>query len=233
MAGPISMLKLRSQNTSALLSAGSRSARKRLWVLGMGVCGIGLAVGYHAAIGQETMGAYQFSRAAQQGRQIAPVSLNLQGKNPELVYIGSYLVNAQLGCNSCHTCPSYRGRNPFRVGGPGLDPPGRPGPINTANYLAGGVPFPGRGVPFQGSTLAGSNLTPDSAGLPGGLTYEDFKDAMQNGSVSHKPGHVLQVMPWPLYRNLYENDLTAIYQYLSSIPPAQPGVCTGSEDTGG
>lgn len=55
------------------------------------------------------------------------------------------------------------------------------------------------------------------------MTYDDFKNAMQNGEVSRKPGHVLQVMPWPVYRKLYENDLNAIYQYLTAIPPAQLG----------
>ena len=38
---------------------------------------------------------------------IAPVKLNLKDKDPELVGLGSYIVNAQGGCNDCHTCPSY------------------------------------------------------------------------------------------------------------------------------
>jgi len=185
------------------------------------VAALVLAVGYHVAIAQETLDGYKMSRDAQQGRKIAPVPLNLEGKNPEIVYLGSYLVNGQNGCNGCHTCPSYRGPDPYKVGGPGLGPPDSPGPVNTANYLAGGTPFAGRGV-------AAANLTPDSSGLPGGMTYDDFKNAMQNGEVLRKPGHVLQVMPWPVYRKMYENDLNAIYQYLSAIPPAQPGTCTGS-----
>jgi hypothetical protein len=196
-------------------------------------------LGYRYVSGQESLNSYKFSRDAQQGRKIAPVPLNLSpvplnlmGKNPDLVYLGSYLVNGQGGCNECHTCPSYKGSDPYKVGGPGLGPPGTPAPINTTNYLAGGPPFPGRGVAFQGGTITGSNLTPDSSGLPGGLTYDDFKNAMQNGNVSSKPGHVLQVMPWPVFRNLYENDLAAIYQYLSAIPPAQPGTCMGQGETG-
>jgi len=104
---------------------------------------------------------------------------------------------------------------------------GKRAPVNAANYLAGGTIFPGRGAPAKGSVLTAPNLTPDSSGLPGGMTYDDFKNAMQNGVVSSKPGHVLQVMPWPMFRNLYENDLVAIYQYLSAIPSAQPGgACT-------
>lgn len=178
--------------------------------------------GYQFANGQESLGAYKFSRDSQQGKAIAPVTLNLEGKNPDLVYLGSYLVNAQADCVSCHTCPSYKGLNPYALGGAGLS--GNPKVINTENYMAGGTPFPGRGA--QGSTITAPNLTPDSSGLPGGMTYDDFKNAMQNGMVSSKPGHVLQVMPWPAYRNMYENDLVAIYQYLGSIPPAQPGACS-------
>jgi hypothetical protein len=39
----------------------------------------------------------------QQGFAIAPVPLNLVGKDPALVGLGSYIVNAQADCNGCHT----------------------------------------------------------------------------------------------------------------------------------
>jgi hypothetical protein len=35
----------------------------------------------------------------------------------------------------------------------------------------------------------------------------------------------LAVMPWPIYRNMTDRDLEAIYTYLSAIPPAKPGNC--------
>jgi hypothetical protein len=38
-----------------------------------------------------------------QGFAIAPVKLNLEGKNRALVGLGSYIVNAQADCNGCHT----------------------------------------------------------------------------------------------------------------------------------
>ena len=37
------------------------------------------------------------------GMDIAPVHLDLTGKNRSLVGLGSYIVNAQGGCNDCHT----------------------------------------------------------------------------------------------------------------------------------
>ncbi len=36
------------------------------------------------------------------GFSISPVRLNLRDKDPELVGLGSYIVNAQGGCNDCH-----------------------------------------------------------------------------------------------------------------------------------
>ena len=38
-----------------------------------------------------------------QGLRIAPVSLNLHGKDRELVGLGSYLVNGAGDCNGCHS----------------------------------------------------------------------------------------------------------------------------------
>jgi len=195
--------------------------------------GITLVVGYHLASAQQSLDAYKFGRNAQQGKAIAPVPLNLDGKNPELVYLGSYLVNGQGGCNSCHTCPSYKGVDPHQTGGNGIGPPASPGPVNTANYLAGGTPLPAAAAGAPGAPVAATNLTPDASGLPGGMTYDQFKNAMQNGVDSRNPAHILQAMPWPVYRKMYENDLVAIYQYLSAVPPATPGgKCTGPGQTG-
>jgi hypothetical protein len=47
------------------------------------------------------------------GFAIAPVPLNLTGKNLNLVGLGSYIVNAQGDCNGCHSAgppPSTRPR---------------------------------------------------------------------------------------------------------------------------
>ena len=176
------------------------------------------AVGYHLASGQETAEAYQMSRSAQAGRSISPVPLNLRGKRPQLIYLGSYLVNAHGGCNDCHTCPSYRGGDPYKIGGQSL---GDTIPVNTVNYLSGGTPF-GNGA------IVSSNLTPDGAGRPGGMSYEQFRSAMHDGVSSTNSSHILQAMPWPIFRSMYENEYRAIYQYLSSIPsaPSGQGQCT-------
>lgn len=146
------------------------------------------------------------------GLAIAPVPLDLKGKNIALVGWGSYIVNAQGACNDCHTCPSYApGHNPFQGQGPGQ--------YNAANYLAGGVPF--------GPSLVSANLTPVN-GLPEGHTFEQFASMLKTGRDTENPNQILQVMPWPVYRHMLTRDLRAIYEYLSAIPPAQPGTCTGA-----
>ena len=69
----------------------------------------------------------------QRGFALAPVRLDLRHKNPSLVGLGSYIVNAQGGCNDCHTCPPYAaGHDPYSGGD------GHP---NADNYLAGGTSF--------------------------------------------------------------------------------------------
>ena len=37
-------------------------------------------------------------------------------------------------------------------------------------------------------------------------------------------------MPWPIYRNMSDHDLKSIYQYLSSIPYAEPGIALAPEN---
>lgn len=149
-----------------------------------------------------------------QGFEIAPVPLHVQRMNRALVGLGSYLVNAVGGCNDCHTCPSYAAgleHNPF-IGGDGE--------INATNYLAGGVAF----GPF-----ISKNLTPDDQGRPAGLTFDEFHSVLRTG-IDPDTGELLQVMPWPLFRNMTDRDILAIYTYLSTIPQAEPGVCQGAGD---
>ena len=151
------------------------------------------------------------------GFRIIPpnIKLNLEGKDIELVGLGSYIVNAQGACNDCHTCPSYKpGHNPFPppVGVSG------DGQINSANYMAGGVNF---------GVAVSANLTPDASGKPEGLTLEQFQIAIRTG---HDPvrNDNLTIMPWPYYRHMTGRDLDAVYTFLSALPSATPGSCTGA-----
>lgn len=145
--------------------------------------------------------AYQSDSRVGIGFRIAPVPLDVRGKNRSLVGLGSYLVNAVGGCNDCHTHPSYAtGGDPYL---------GQAEVINTEEYLAGGRVF----GPFTSR-----NITPNADGLPAGLTFEEFEYVMKTGQDPDAPGELLQVMPWTLYGKMSEHDLRAIYEYLRSIP---------------
>jgi hypothetical protein len=153
------------------------------------------------------------------GYAITPVPLNLQGKDPALMGLGSYYVNAQGGCADCRSCPTYAsGQNPFPppvgVNGNGL--------MNAANFLAGGVPF---NLPPPAGTIKSPNLTPDANGLPAGLPLAMFLNTIHTGADPNNPQQRLTIMPWPYYRFMTDRDLTAIYEYLSAIPHAEPGSC--------
>ncbi|MDP9158965.1 MAG: cytochrome C [Acidobacteriota bacterium] len=165
------------------------------------------------------------------GLAIAPVPLNLEGKDRNLVGLGSYIVNAQGDCNGCHSAgPATefaRGGNPYF---------GQPEVVNPATYLGGGRdfgPFPAPGFP----NIISRNLTPDKTGRPeGGRTFEEFVQIIRKGTdFDHLhptcsptvtsncipppfDGDLLQIMPWPVYKNMTTHDLRAIYEYLSAIP---------------
>ena len=137
-----------------------------------------------------------------QGFAINPVKLNLAGKNRALVGLGSYIVNTG-GCNDCHTNPPYLdGGDPFL---------GQEEKINTAAFLGGGTPF---GPP---GGLVSANLTPDASGRPAGLTLAEFKSVLKTG-IDPDDGHLLQVMPWPVFGKKTDHELRAVYEYLRAIP---------------
>ncbi len=182
----------------------------------------------------------QDQRKIRIGLEIAPVPLNFERKDRELVGLGSYIVNAQADCNGCHSqgpATEYLGPgNPYL-----LSPPHGPYTgtqhVNPATYLGGGRDFGPFGSKLELTHLYSRNLTPDKTGRPeGGHTFEEFLTIMRTGkdydqvhpNCTGAPdgncllppfnGDVLQVMPWPVHQNMTEQDLRAIYEYLSAIP---------------
>lgn len=171
----------------------------------------------------------------QQGFAIAPVPLNLVGKNRALVGLGSYLVNAVGDCNGCHSAGPVTefadGGNPYLLH-PVFNGTKK---INPATYLGGGNDF---GPLIPGSAhIVSRNLTPDKTGRPeGGHTFSEFLQILRTGvdmdhlhpTCSGDPnagcvpfpfdGSLLQIMPWPNFQNMTDHDIQAIYEYLSAIP---------------
>lgn len=177
----------------------------------------------------------QEAARVERGLLIAPVPLNLTGKNRALVGLGSYIVNAQADCNGCHTrSPQDEyvyGGIPFFGQAPTI--------VNPAVYLGGGQDFGTLDPKGLTAHIVSRNLTPDKSGLPeGGHTFEEFKQIMRTGvDMDHLhptcaprqsdtsncvpapfDGRLLQIMPWPAFSNMTDHDLHAIYEYLSAIP---------------
>jgi hypothetical protein len=150
----------------------------------------------------------------QAGFAIAPVPLDLNGKNRALVGLGSYIVNAQADCAGCHSTPLYA-----EGGDPHL---GQPAVISQDTYLSGGGDLFGPFVP--------RNLTPNASGEPAGLSLDEFIETIRTGRdmkdrpppVPSPDNDLLQVMPWPVFAKMSDRELEAIYEYLSAIP------CIGS-----
>ena len=175
--------------------------------------GLGLMLALFSAnapVGKAQSGDDDSQSKIERGFAIAPVRLNLAGKNRALVGLGSYLVNAVGDCNGCHaSLPSgyATGGNPFM---------GQPKQVNQAGYLGGGNPL-------FGPLFIPRNLTPDKTGLPeGGASFEEFRQIIRTGvdpdSAHPQVGPYLQVMPWPAFQDMTDRDLRAIYEYLSAIP---------------
>lgn len=181
---------------------------KGRWFAGL-VLISGLAVSVYLvrsrdSVAQLAYGADTQARIAR-GFEIAPVPLNLEGRDRALVGLGSYIVNAQSACNDCHTEPPYEpGHDPFKGGD---------ARVNAAGYLKGGKDF--------GKGIIAPALTPDERGLPGGLTLEQFARAMKTGEDPAHPGRILQIMPWPVYRLMTLDDQRAVYEYLRAIPSSR------------
>jgi len=174
----------------------------------------------------------------QQGFEIAPVPLNLKGKNRALVGLGSYIVNAVGDCNGCHSAGPATELVPS--GNPYLLSPPFTGKkeVNGRTYLGGGRDF---GPYFSLPHLYSRNLTPDKTGMPaGGHTYQEFVEILRHGTdfdhvhpncsatittnCLNPPvnGDLLQVMRWPFFQDMTDRDIRAIYEYLSAIP-CNPG----------
>jgi hypothetical protein len=171
------------------------------------------------------------------------VQMNMTGKDPDLVGLGSYLVNVVADCNGCHSDPptSYlpSGNPYFRTTNPPIFSGTKQ--INPATYLGGNQDF--GAFPSPGGTvhIVSRNLTPDKTGRPeGGNTLAEFMMIMRTGvDLDHAHpncptnapnclfppfnGDLLQVMPWPAFQRMTDRQLTAIYEYLSTIPCLEGG----------
>lgn len=143
---------------------------------------------------------------------------------PSRVERGRYLVSI-AACHDCHT-PLKMGAN-----GPEPDmsrmlsghpetvkmspPPTLPAnglwqAVTSATNTAWAGPW---GVSFT------ANLTPDQNTGLGIWTEAMFVTAIRTGKHMATSRPILPPMPWPVYRNMTDEDLKAVFAFLRSIPP--------------
>jgi len=141
----------------------------------------------------------------------------------DMVKRGDYLVNT-MGCGDCHT--------PYKMGPNGPEP-------DMTLFLSGHPesmkmpPPPAPSGPWVGSISATStawagpwgisytaNLTPDpETGISGTYTEEQFIMTIREGKKQGRGRMILPPMPWPVIRNLTDEDLKAIFAYLQTLKP--------------
>jgi hypothetical protein len=123
--------------------------------------------------------------------------------NPtDVAAYGAYMVNAS-GCIECHTRENH-------------------GQIIPELAFSGGREFK---FP-DGSVVRSANITPDNTGI-GAWTEEVFIKKFKSYIDSNYKSPVIgkgdynSVMPWTSYAHMTEQDLSAIYKYIHSLPAMQ------------
>lgn len=125
------------------------------------------------------------------------------------VAYGRYLV-VVAACRDCHT----------------LQKKGKP---MDGLELGGGFEFP----LASGGRVRSANITPDEETGIGKWSEKSFIErfrAAGNDPHAVAPGEFNTVMPWTLYAKLSDDDLSAMYAYLRSVPPVKNEVERFSRD---
>ncbi len=92
---------------------------------------------------------------------------------------------------------------------------------------------PGRGKPFAGGrpietpfgNVVSANITPDRETGIGGWTGEEFRTALKSG-IGKGGIHLYPAMPYVYYSKLKDEDVAAIWAYLSTVEPVRNEVVT-------
>ena len=142
----------------------------------------------------------------------------------DLIARGKFLVNIG-GCNDCHTPKVMSNMGPvpdstrMLSGHPASEPGPEVDPKSTApgKYIIATQDFTSYSGPWGVSFAA--NITPDSATGIGSWTVDRFIQCMRDGKYMGNGRPLLPPMPWQGIGQLSNEDLTAMFTYLQSLPP--------------
>jgi len=158
-------------------------------------------------------------------KALIPVLILLAGtaQAADRIERGQYLVNTS-GCRDCHTPLKMGAHGPepdmarslsghpqdFVITAP-VAPPQGPWMVVTAQTATA---FSGPwGVSFT------ANLTPDVETGLGRWSENDFVQTIRTGRHLGRGRPVLPPMPIPVYSQMTDDDLKAVFAYLKSLPP--------------
>ena len=159
-------------------------------------------------------------------------------KMKERIARGKYLVTA-MGCSDCHSPKVFGPKGPdidttkLLSGHPagqklpevpkGVIAPDQWGALASNDFTAWAGPW---GVSFT------RNLTPDVATGIGSWNDAIFIKALRTGKHMGEGRDILPPMPWPVYAQLSDKDLKAIFAYLHSLKPIENAVPDPISPTG-
>lgn len=135
-----------------------------------------------------------------------PANFHSRPDTTDQLAYGAYLVNAS-GCIECHTQVNQ-------------------GQLITELSFAGGREF----MFPTGDVVRSANITSDEETGIGKWTREEFVRVFKQYTDSSytipsvKPGDYNSIMPWTMYANMKESDLSAIHTYLKTVAPIKNAV---------
>ena len=131
---------------------------------------------------------------------------------PELEAKGEYLVNEVLLCFDCHSPRDWS-----QYSGPAIPPLGAGRPCIDENTKPVGVKFGDGGFPGR---LCIRNITMDEETGIGAWTDGEIARAIREG-VSRDGESLFPIMPWFMYTEMTDEDVSAVIAYLRTIPPVK------------
>lgn len=143
-----------------------------------------------------------------------------------LIKRGEYLVQI-IGCGDCHSPKQMGVHGPEPV--PGLELSGYRSKLETPSVSMDAF---NKGWVLMNNDLTAAagpwgisfaaNITSDTTGI-GTWSEAQFKKAMMQGKFKGIDGarDLLPPMPWPNFRNMKDEDISAIYAYLKSTRPVK------------